>query len=310
MQQGLIDALFLQETFLQLPPSTNNSIIPYNQSWSNYAWDLRDEAPAAGYYSSIHDLRLIGKSILRSGLLPQYLTRRWMKPMSFTGSPNISVGAPWEIVRVPTERNIWMYTKGGHVGAYTSEIILIPEYGIGASVLTAGVAVSQDVDLLSNLFATIVAPVLEDAAKEEAAAVYTGRYYSAGSNESITILADGYPGLLVSHMTYNQSDALEVIAELSGAGPEGIEVRLWPTTLVSRDDPNTNNITAVSWRMVVQKLPLVPAGPFLGNCISWFQVAQLTYGGIGMDEVVFTIDSDRKKAINIDVRFFEAVYTR
>lgn len=309
-RKGIITPLGLKDTFLQLPPTTNKSIIPYNQSWSNYDWNMRDEAPAGGYYSTAQDLRAIGKSILNSTLIPDDLTRRWMKPVTFTGSVNVSVGAPWEIVRIPTERNIWMYTKGGHVGSYTSEIILIPEYGIGVTVLAAGVAVSQDVDLLANLFAEIVAPVLENASKEEASATYSGVYELAGSNSSITIETDLFPGLLVSNFTYNDTDAIELIGDLVGSGADGIELRLWPTTLTTHPTRGTGLASKTSWRVVVQKLPLVPAGPFLGNCISWLQTAAFTYAGVGLDEMVFELNRNGTKATSLDARFFDALYVR
>ena len=307
-KEGIITPLGLNDTFLTVPPTTNNSIIPYNQSWSDYAWDMRDEAPAGGYYSTIRDLRAIGKSILNSTLIPDHMTRRWMKPVTFTGSVNVSVGAPWEIVRIPTDRNVWMYTKGGHVGSYTSEIILIPEYNIGATVLTAGVAVSQDVDLLANLFAEIIAPVLEDASKEEASAIYVGLYQLPGSNSSITIETDSFPGLLISNFTYNDTDAIQLIGELVGSGTDGIELRLWPTTLTTHKDRGTDVPSETSWRVVVQKLPVVPAGPFLGNCISWLQTAAFTYAGVGIDEMVFELNSNGTKATSLDARFFDALY--
>lgn len=234
-----------------------------------------------------------------------------MKPVTFTGSVNLSVGAPWEIVRTPMERNLWLYTKGGHIGSYTSEIILIPEYEIGAAVLTAGVEVTNDVDLLSNLFAEIVVPQLEDASKEEANMTYTGTYTSPGTNDTLIVSMDSFPGLLISNWTWNGTDAIPLMGLLSGAAPDQeVEVRLWPTTLTAHSASNPGVATKTSWRAVIQKLPLPDYGPFLGNCVSWFQVDQLTYGAVGLDEVVFDLNANGTRATGIEMRFFRANYTR
>ena len=57
----------------------------------------------------------------------------------------------------PTDRDMLMYTKQGeYLGTYALEMILIPDYDIRISVLTTGVTVSNDIDMLSNLVAEIV----------------------------------------------------------------------------------------------------------------------------------------------------------
>jgi hypothetical protein len=233
-----------------------------------------------------------------------------MKPVTFTGSANFSVGSPWEIIRAPTERNLWMYTKGGHVGSYTSEIILIPEYGIGANILTGGVAVSTDVDLLSNIFAEVLVPQLEAVAKAEANATYSGTYTSTDSNDTLVIKTDRFPGLLVSNWTWNGTDATALLAALVGAtADQEVEIRLWPTTLTATSASSITP-TQTSWRAVIQKLPIPRSWPFLGNCYSWLQVDQLTYGGVGVDEMVFSLGSNGGQATAVDARFFRANYTR
>jgi len=310
-QELIIAPLKLNNTYLVAPANVDLAVIPYNRSWSWFDWDMGEESPAGGYYSNLIDLRAIGKSILNSTLLPSQITGKWMKPVTFTGSVNISVGSPWEIVRAPMERNIWLYTKGGHIGTYTSEIILIPEYEIGAAVLTTGVEVTNDVDLLANLFAEIVVPQLEDVGKEEANTTYTGTYRSAATNDTMVISVDSFPGLLISNWTWNGTDAISLVGELVGAAPgQEVEVRLWPTTLTAHSATNPGIDTKTSWRVLVQKLPLPEYGPFLGNCVSWFQVDQLTYGGVGVDEIVFDLNADGTNATGVEARFFRENYTR
>lgn len=310
-QRSIIEPLNLNHTYLAAPSNVDLAVIPYNRSWSWFDWDMGEESPAGGYYSNLNDLRAIGKSILNSTFLAPQITRKWMKPVTFTGSVNVSVGSPWEIVRAPMERNLWLYTKGGHIGTYTSEIILIPEYEIGATVLTTGVEVSNDVDLLSNLFAEIVVPKLEEVSKEEANVTYTGTYTSAATNDTLIVTMDSSPGLLISNWTWNGTDAISLLGSLVGAAPDQeVEVRLWPTTLMAHSASNPGVATQTSWRALVQKLPLPDYGPFLGNCISWLQVDQLSYGGVGVDEIVFDLNANATRATGLEARFFRANYTR
>lgn len=66
------------------------------------------------------------------------MTRRWMKPVTFTANPNVSVGAPWEIVRAPSNRTSFIYAKLGDVISYSTIMGLIPDYDVGFTILLAG----------------------------------------------------------------------------------------------------------------------------------------------------------------------------
>jgi hypothetical protein len=311
-QSGIIEPLNLSSTYLSPPPDLSRAFIPYNLSYSGFLWDTFDEAPAAGYYSSIADLRSIGRAILNSTLLPPATTRRWLKPFSFTGSPNVSVGAPWEILRAPltSGRMSWMYTKGGHYGQYTSEIILLPDWGVGYNTLASGQQVSLATDLVSNIVAeVVVAAALDAAAAEEANATYAGTYNSA-DGDSIAIEVDDGPGLLISNWTWNGTDVTPIYAALSAGGADAnITIRLWPTTLQSPSRLGASNLNKVSFRSYVQDLPFLPnLYPVLGSCISWLTTDQITYGGVASDEFVFDITNGQASKVN--ARFLRAEYSR
>lgn len=74
-------------------------------------------------YSSASDLAKFGRDILRSVQLSPSVTRRWMKPLAHTSELTLSVGAPWEILRIKsnisTGHSIDLYTKGGSLGRTT-----------------------------------------------------------------------------------------------------------------------------------------------------------------------------------------------
>jgi hypothetical protein len=191
-----------------------------------------------------------------------------------------------EILRAPLERQSWMYTKGGHYGQYTSEIVLLPDWGMGYSVLASGVEVSLAVDTVANIVAEIVVGALDEAAAEEANVTYAGRYENDG--DVMVLEVDDGPGLLVSEWTWNGTDALALYAMLNGA--ENATMRLWPTTLTSPGK--------VGFRSYVQKLPVVlNPYPVLGNCISWLTTDQLVYGGVGLDDFVMEVEDGKAKAV-------------
>lgn len=78
---------------------------------------------AGGLYSSIKDMTSIGRAILQNTLIPDSLTRRWMKPLTR------GVGAPWEIYSVPlNSRTVDLYTKAGNVNGYASMLALSPDH--------------------------------------------------------------------------------------------------------------------------------------------------------------------------------------
>jgi hypothetical protein len=57
-------------------------------------------------YSSSGDMSSLGRAILRSTLLKPAMTRRWLKPTSFTSDPKALVGMPWGIRRIQLEKSM------------------------------------------------------------------------------------------------------------------------------------------------------------------------------------------------------------
>lgn len=56
-------------------------------------------------YTSAGDLSSLGRAILRSTLLKPAMTRRWLKPTSFSSDPMAAVGIPWGIRRIQLEKS-------------------------------------------------------------------------------------------------------------------------------------------------------------------------------------------------------------
>ena len=247
-----------------------------------------------------------GLSILNSSFLTPAQTRRWLKPKAFTSNVNVSVGAPWEIRRAPGQRVSYLYTKSGFVSPYSSQLVLMPDYDVGFSVLAAGPAALKQVLDLSDLLTSVFYTALEATAKEEASATYAGTFQDpTGTNSSITIITDDQPGLGVGRWIFNDTDVISL-------GPSGtpetsqdldLSIRLYPTGLKTTDA--AGRVTRTAWRAVFDRpTSSAETGPFTGGCFSWGAVDSLQYAGISTDEFVFNLGPDGK-AVSVEPRVLQ-----
>ncbi|OAA65327.1 Beta-lactamase/transpeptidase-like protein [Niveomyces insectorum RCEF 264] len=311
-QTYLVQPLNLTGTYYTVPPEnvTANGAIPFNATISFWNADALDETPAGGYYSTIDDMRKVGTAMLQSTQLAPAQTRRWMKPNAFLTDARAAVGAPWEIQRAPDGPGAparWMYTKAGDLGLYSSTVILLPELGVGVSVLSAGTDTTNAVRILSDAVATSWVPALRAAAAAEAATAYAGTYTDARSNSTLVVAVnDSNPGLSVRSWTYGGVDVLALLGEVEGIDEttQQIVVNLYPSGL-SQPKPGNCSVTQtqVGWRATFQALPqTVDAGPFSANCIAWEVVSQLVYGGVALDEFLFTVNNESGAAVAVEPR--------
>lgn len=239
----LIEPLGLNSSSCAQPASSERSLVPFNASASSYNLDLFDLAPSGGFYSSLNALTKVGRSILNSTFLTPAMTRKCMKPATFTSNANYSVGTPWEIIRAPGDRNSHLYTKSGGMGLYSAEFVLMPDYDVGFNVLAAGPASGTYINRLSDLISEIFYPALEAAAKAEADCTYAGTFRDpSGLNSSITVITDSRPGLGLQQWIFNGTDITSAFASqllpFLPSPPKGAKIvaRLYPTGLQTAKD--------------------------------------------------------------------------
>lgn len=252
-------------------------------------------ARSGGIYSTANDLVNFGRNILLSTQLPPLVTRRWLKPLAHTSALTFSVGAPWEIYRtmsnITTGRIIDVYTKSGGYGSYACLLILIPDYEISISILTAGPN-GIVVNYVSEMIVQTLIPALEKSAKEEAANILTGLYTSeTGGNSSISLTVDDGPGLVVESWTSNSSNLLQTAEEyLQATGGGHINsMRLYPTGL--KDSQNCQNQAAYRAVFDLSTEPSSTPRVFDQNVNAWENIDEVTYGEISIDDFVFEFDS-------------------
>lgn len=254
---------------------------------------------------STKDLSSIGRAILNSSLLRPAQTRGWLKPLTHTASLRESVGAPWEIYRVPgltqDGRVIDLYTKNGAIGLYNSLIVLVPDYDIGLTLFSAGDGIP--ISILTQQTLETFIPVIEQVGKKQAADRYTGVYGVHSSNSSnpytssVEISVDRGPGLVIKHWISNNIDVLKGYEKQFGSESSYTDWRLYPTGLKTK----TSRQRIVSYRAFFKSVPLNATsdestaekndGQIFPHCASWAGIDGFVYGSIGVDDFVFHTDS-------------------
>lgn len=299
LEDRLLKPLGLDRTLYSLPADAttvpDNSMMPFNVSFSGFLDDAGSDAAAGSIYSSTKDLDALGRSILGSTLLPRPLTNRWLKPLSLVEDPNQAVGMPFEIFRVAVPvspgsdatRMVDLYTKAGDIGLYDTAVVIDPDHGMGFSVLVSGISSGRTRLNLIGMMRDIFLPAFEDLARIEAVKAFAGTYADPCTNSTIVIgtTADR-PGLGVTSWISRGVDMLGGGLQQIYQDPADhkMEVRLQPTGLT---DPATRR---VSFRMVAEdRQPLVGT---IWECFTWVMVDSFVYGDIGIDEFVFHLGED------------------
>lgn len=319
VQSDILTPLNLTHSSYDTPNTTANGVIPTgNATTAGWSEELGVDNPGGSAFTSTTDFVAMGRAILNSTLLSPAQTRRWLKPRIQTSSPGTSVGAPWEIRSLTvngTGRKVDYYTKAGDVGTYHAELVLVPDYQIGFTVLAAGVD-SQASAIRTALVDTMIsvfAPAVEEAAREEAAENYAGVYVDNTSNSSVTITTNSSRlGLGIEAFRSRGVTTLDLIAEAEGEAP-GYIPRLFSNTLQTISKSKTCNGTYISrtgWRAVYSPVASTTNTTSAADgCGAWVAVNAPIYGQRTLDDFVFEMGEDGK-AVAIDARTWRLKMTR
>nr|A0A1B4XBI2.1 RecName: Full=Beta-lactamase-like protein sdnR; AltName: Full=Sordarin/hypoxysordarin biosynthesis cluster protein R; Flags: Precursor [Sordaria araneosa]BAV32162.1 beta-lactamase [Sordaria araneosa] len=296
----LFKPLNLTRSYVPIPRNETNIVNYPKEAWE---LDLGDLSPGGGYSASASDLSALGRSILRSTLLPPILTRRWLAPTIHTGTVWHSMGRPWEIMRhrVPATpasnvtRNVDIYAKQGGGGVYTTAIALSPDHDIGISVMTAGDETQAAFNTIREAFLDIWLGAAEEAARDLAEATYAGSYAAktAGDNSSIVVgLSPGEPALFVSELISNGTDVLAFAVNDAGRGGKGGQFGLWlyPMGLVDEREKGKKRVAFRGWPGVVG-VELEEA------CGSWAESDRLRWGNYPGDSYVFVVEGGKASTV-------------
>ncbi|KAF9731995.1 hypothetical protein PMIN06_000220 [Paraphaeosphaeria minitans] len=288
-------------------PPDSEGVIPL---WPHY-YDVDEgvQNPTGGIFTSSNDMSKFLRHVLtRYNGITHALN--WMHPVSPSKDLHSFYGMPWEIfqsdrVLTSSQRAVRFITKGGGLPSYTSQIILIPQYDLGVTLLLAGPS-----DFFKTLRETVTIG-LARAAEQIAIATleesYAGRYIAADPklNSSLILNAD-HRGLVVEEFISNSTNMLQssLLQSLGRPDDKPWYLLLVPT-LLYRDEENQKGET---WRLqIVSERPKGETDVWDDFCVN--DVEGPWYAGIPINQVVIW-KSESGLVYDIDLEGFRASLVR
>jgi hypothetical protein len=219
----------------------------------------------------------------------------WLHPASYSHGLRSFYGMPWEIFRTEhllkdTTKPVTFVTKSGGVPAYTSNIILVPDYDLGITILVAGRG--KLLDEIRDVVSRELIPVVELLAQSQMHARYAGVYTAAkktGLDSSLELSHSPTEGLFVSKLISNGTDVMKALLPFM-AGTETFDPADWrlqlvPTLLFADPEEQAGEI----WRAL-----LVPQrrgkGVWDDFCNNMYDSG--VYAGKKLNELVFWMDGE------------------
>ncbi|KAI2617783.1 beta-lactamase/transpeptidase-like protein [Hypoxylon sp. NC1633] len=304
VEDSIIKPLGLNRTFYTTPDDSLGIIPGARYIPTNWAFDMGNESPTGNMYASTSDLSRVGRAILKSSLLPPAMTRRWLKPASFSSDPKSSIGIPWGVRQLPLSADTpyqfaTTFNKAGSLGKYSSLLAIIPDFDIGFSVMGAGEVPANLMMSIADSLSSTFLPTMVNIARIQAAQTYAGTYKSSDKklNSSLGIVVDRQtPGLSLSSWTSNGTNMLWLSVAMGQNVTKAYwdsirpSARLYPTGLW---DATSDGGKRVAFRAVFEDLSLPNVSrAFTTDCSTWVNVAGIMYGSKPLDQFIFNIDKD------------------
>ncbi|KAI3324067.1 beta-lactamase/transpeptidase-like protein [Xylariaceae sp. AK1471] len=302
-EDKIVKPLNLNRTFYNTPDDSLG-VIPGGRYLTTWAFNMGRESPTGNVYSSASDLSALGRAILKSSLLPLPITRRWLRPVTYSSDPVSSVGSPWGVRRLSMPQNstyqfATTFNKLGSIGKYSALLAIIPDFDIGFSVMAAGdLPASLVLDIADTLSNTYL-PTMLGVARVEANYTYAGNYASTDPNvnSSVTISVDeSRPGLGVGPWISNGTNLMGLVVALGQNITREYwdkiqpSIRLYPTGLW---DATSDGGRRVGFKATFEDLSLPEVSkPFTTDCSTWVSLSSVVYGSQPLDEFIFDFDAN------------------
>ncbi|KAI0844382.1 beta-lactamase/transpeptidase-like protein [Daldinia vernicosa] len=298
MEESVIKPLGLNNTFLTAPDDSRG-VIPGDHYETGWAFDIGESVATGNMYASAKDVSTLGRAILSYKLLSPVSTRRWLKPFAFSSDPLAMVGMPWGARRIKLEdtyRYTTAFNKAGNIGDYSALLAILPDFDIGITVLLAGELPGNAGFSLADTIGEHILPAIEEAARAEAGAQYSGHYVYPSNkiNSSMTITTDKLPGLSISQWFSNGTDFAWIATVLQNQySPVTPRIRLYPSGL---EGPAENGGKRVAFKAMFEDAdaPRNDNKMFSTECGTWVSIESVIYGSAAVDELIFNVDSNGK----------------
>ena len=221
-----------------------------------------------------------------------------------------------------------IFAKGGAAYGYNSQIAVIPQYGVGLVLLTAGD--QSALFLLYDALLSALVPAIDEAAREEAVATgFTGNFSSSAAACSATggpevcikaTFALDADSLILESLSRNGSDILDAVTTIwqltlgSVLPPlDNSSLRLFPTEIppVMGKLADGRAVAREDWRLVwgvglPSDTELPHKGLLSRDCLSSAFVDWLYYGSEPVDRVVFVRDAATGAVLGVEVPFLRS----
>ncbi|KAF7116146.1 hypothetical protein CNMCM5793_004166 [Aspergillus hiratsukae] len=269
---SILNPLGMSQTSFSKPPD-RVSVLPKGNAWY-FDVDKGVENPTGGLYSSSHDMSTILRYILANYKDIADAKLNWLLPVSFTAGMGSFYGMPWEIYRtdkilLPDDkrrgRTVTFFTKGGGHPGYITLILLVPEYDLGITILTAG-----DETFLEVLLEMVTVPLIraaDELAARQVKETYVGRYASPSNKEkmvdsTLTLTYTSTHGLEISEWILNSTDVLSIISKhFPSSKDTKFHAQLIPSGLYRDAEKQTGEV----WRVAIVMDPGAPTETVLGQ---------------------------------------------
>ena len=288
ISQAILAPIGMNASFTK--PSDTHGVLPKGPNF----WDIDEgvQKPTGGLFASGNDMSLFLRYVLTHYNALTAGATNWLAPHSWSTGLHSFFGMPWEIYRTSSilsasKRPVTFVTKSGGLPGYITIIMIIPDYDIGLTILTAGPST-----LLGELRDLITGPLvraLEEFTWQQMYAEYAGIYTSTNStlNSSMNIIATPAAGLQIMRFISNSTDVLYGPLPAFGS-PDAAAGRPWhaqliPTLLFKDESKQAGDIYLAL--IVPERVEGEEARLWDEFCIT--DVDPAMYGGVALNEVVF-----------------------
>lgn len=197
-------------------------------------------------------------------------------------------------------RIVDLYTKDGSILSSYSKVVLVPDFGVTLAINVTGDGAGTVIKLLSELLVSEYVPVLETISRKPTFQQFGGFYVSSETNSFMRIDVDDRPRLTITSWVNSGVDVLlETIPSIYGSplfGPP----RMYPTNLQN----SSNKTLSTSYRVIFALESQDDGLQILSDaCNDWGLLDSLSYGKVGLDDVVFTV-KDNGEGVQVELRNF------
>lgn len=277
-----------------------------------WSFEIGVQNPTGGLYSNAKDLGIWLRYVLGSFNAHAHGALNWFGPAAYSGGVTNFYGLPWEILRVKTnevsqilesERALTIVSKGGGLPGYSTEIVMIPEFGIGLTILVAGNGTI--LKKIWDLAITGIVELAEQVVLQEMSKKYAGTYDDGTGNSSMVLAVSEEDGLHVESLTMNTVDVVKGLTQIYASDGSELRLNVAPLQLYIKEKEQKGE----RWRVLNRKIKPEGAKVWTQDrlCVESWEIG--LHGGEIVNEIVFW-EGDGKNEMQVELLGYRKTLTR